>query len=223
MPRLVAADIARSLRQRIDAGEWSDRGRMPPERDLATHFGVARNTIRRAMGLLRDNGAISRHVGRGTFVVAPAGDSLAEVAARMAGASPADMMEIRLLLEPAAAAFAASNASTGELESVEAANRAATAATDMPAFEHWDAELHHRIFACSRNELLKEFHALLRVLRNRSPWYEMKMRSFSEERRLRYAGEHQAVVDALQRRDPDGAREAMAAHLRTVRANMLGR
>jgi DNA-binding FadR family transcriptional regulator len=223
MARLLADDIARSLKVRIESGEWSDGHRIPAERDLALDFGVARNTVRRAMDRLREEGAISRHVGRGTFVSADGRPTLASIVARMEGASPADMMEVRLLIEPAAAAFAATNASAAELAAVEEAHRAACAADHLAAFEQWDAELHHRIFACSRNDLLREIHALMRSLRNRGPWFEMKRRSFSEERRLRYCAEHAAVAAALRQRHPEGARTAMATHLRTVAANMLGR
>jgi DNA-binding FadR family transcriptional regulator len=141
----------------------------------------------------------------------------------MEGTSPADMMEIRQLLEPTAAAFAATNASVGELNAVRQAHEAASAALEMPDFEHWDAEFHHRIFACSRNEFLKEIHNLMRVLRNQPLWFEMKRRSFSEERRRTYCAEHQAIVDALVSRDRDGARQAMLGHLQTVERNLLGR
>jgi len=222
MPRLIAAEIARSLQERIAAGEWAD-ARVPAERHLAADLGVARNTVRRAMQLLEANGAITRHVGRGTFVAPPASPSMADTIARMEGSSPADIMEIRLLLEPAAAGAAATNASVSELSGVAEAHQLAVAAADMPGFEHWDAEFHHRIFACSRNELLREFHNLLRVLRNRSPWFEMKQRSFSEARRQRYCEEHAAIVAALMQRDPERARATMQAHLRTVAANILGR
>jgi DNA-binding FadR family transcriptional regulator len=223
MPRLVAADLARTLKQRIDAGEWGESRRVPPERDLASGYGVARNTVRRAMTLLEDEGVVVRHVGRGTFVSGGARPSMTEVIRRIEGASPADMMEIRLLLEPAAAAFAAADASVEELASMQEAHRLASAAVDMRTFENWDTEFHHRIFACSRNDLLREIHNLLRILRNQSQWFEMKKRSFSEERRATYCREHGAIVDAISERDPDGARSAMEAHLRSVAANLLGR
>jgi DNA-binding FadR family transcriptional regulator len=222
MPKLVAGDIALALKKRISDGEW-ESGRMPPERDLAGEFKVARNTVRRAVGLLEEDGTVVRQVGRGTFLAAPDPNSLAAVVARMEGTSPADMMEVRHLLEPAAAAFAATNATIGELNAVRDAYRTACEATDMPGFEHWDAEFHHRIFACSRNEFLKELHNLMRLLRNQSPWFEMKKRSFSEERRLAYCDEHEKIVDALLRRDPEAARTAMLAHLGTVARNLLGR
>ena len=223
MPRLVATDIANALKKRIEAGEWLEQGRIPPERDLASEFGVARNTVRRAVGLLQESGAVNRQVGRGTFLVSANVDTLADAIKRMEGASPADMMEIRELLEPAAAAFAATNASASEIEAVREAHLAACDAVDMPAFEHWDAEFHHRIFSCSRNEFLREIHNLMRVLRNQAPWFEMKKRSFSEERRQIYCAEHESILVALVKRDKDSARAAMLQHLKTVGRNLLGR
>ncbi len=196
---------------------------MPPERGLALEFGVARNTVRRAVAVLEDDGTVVRQAGRGTFLATAGQGSIGAVVTRMEGTSPADMMEIRRLLEPAAASFAATNASAAELRALREAHETATAATDMPAFEHWDAEFHHRIFACCRNDFLKEIHNLMRILRNQAPWFEMKKRSFSEDRRGAYCQEHQAIVDALYRRDPDGSNRAMLDHLRTVERNLLGR
>ena len=223
MPRLVASDIAGALRKRISSGEWADQGRMPPERDLASEFGVARNTIRRAVSLLQEDGTVTKQSGRGTFLQAEQKDTLAHAMARMEGASPADMMEIRLLLEPSAAQFAATNASISELNRVREAHLIAIDSTDMPDFEHWDAEFHNRIFACSRNDFLKEIHNVMRILRNQPPWFEMKKRSFSEERRQTYCREHGVILDALMSRDQEGARAAMQAHLQTVERNLLGR
>jgi DNA-binding FadR family transcriptional regulator len=187
-------------------------------------FGVARNTIRRAMHLLEEAGTISRHVGRGTFLSpTAAGPSMAAIVTRMEGASPADMMEVRLLLEPVSSADAAINASATQLAGIEEAHREALAATEIMDFERWDAELHHRIFACTRNELLRSIYSLLHRLRNQSPWHDMKRRSFSEERRQRYCAQHGEIVAAIMRRDPESARAATLAHLKTVESNILGR
>jgi DNA-binding FadR family transcriptional regulator len=223
MPRLVANDIALALKKRISAGEWQENGRIPPERDLADEFGVARNTVRRAVGLLEEDGMVVRQVGRGTFLSTADSSSLAAVITRMEGSSPADILEIRQLLEPAAVAFAATHASDSELNAVRDAHRTAAEARDLATFEHWDAEFHQRIFACSRNDFLREIHNLVRIFRNRSPWFDMKKRSFTEERRQLYCREHGAILDALLRRDADGAKEAMMAHLGTVGRNLLGR
>jgi DNA-binding FadR family transcriptional regulator len=223
MPRLIAGDIARTLKQRIEAGEWADGAAVPPERELAAAFGVARNTLRRAMNLLREDGTISRHVGRGTFVNMAPSATMTQIVARMEGASPADMMELRLLVEPLAASNAAIHASSTQLAEIEEAHGKAIEATDIMTFELWDSALHRRIFSCSRNELLRGIYDLLHVLRNQSPWFDMKKRSFSEERRQIYCDQHAAIVEAMLRRDPEAAHAAMIAHLKKVEANMLGR
>lgn len=44
---------------------------LPPERQLATRFGVARTTVRRAIGQLAREGRLSSQQGRGTFVASP--------------------------------------------------------------------------------------------------------------------------------------------------------
>lgn len=221
MSRTVAAQIAETLRSRIDAGEWAGN-RLPPERSLALDFGVARNTVRRAIALLKQERTIAGRVGRGTFVVNGTG-TVSGIVERIQGSSPADVMEIRLMLEPSTAAFAATQASASELAAVGDAHRRAIASPDMPGFEHWDAEFHHRIVACSRNDLLRQVHDLLKTLRNQTPWFEMKRRSFSEETRQSYCAQHAFILETLNRRDPEAARDAMLAHLLAVRFNLLGR
>ncbi|GAB3868221.1 GntR family transcriptional regulator [Dactylosporangium cerinum] len=44
---------------------------LPPERDLATHYGVARSTVRQAISELVIEGRLAAHRGRGTFVAEP--------------------------------------------------------------------------------------------------------------------------------------------------------
>ncbi len=218
-----ANDIAASLKDRIQSGEWNGSGKLPTERELAGSYQVARNTVRRAVDLLQAQGLVYRRMGSGTFLREEQPDELTAIVRRMEDASPADMMELRLLLEPSAAAFAATNASVSQLTAIENAHVKAVAASEMPEFEKWDTEFHQLIFECSRNDLLREINNVLNVLRNQSPWFAMKKRSFSEERRALYCSEHQKVMDALKNRLPDDAAEAMRAHLLTVQKNMLGR
>ena len=86
MPKLMAAAIGQSLRQRLGAGEWRDRGRLPDERSLAVEYQVARNTLRRAIDGLAADGLVSREVGRGTFLH-QAKSSLYDLARRAPAAS----------------------------------------------------------------------------------------------------------------------------------------
>jgi DNA-binding GntR family transcriptional regulator len=60
--------VANVLRERVEAGNLPG-GRLSPEDALATEFGVARETVRRALAVLIDEGLIRSTHGRGHFVV----------------------------------------------------------------------------------------------------------------------------------------------------------
>jgi GntR family transcriptional regulator, hexuronate regulon transcriptional repressor len=221
MPKTVAPEVAESLRRRIDAGEWASSRRLPNERELAHEYKVARNTVRSAIDKIACEGLISREVGRGTFLRHNSRIDFMNVLQELTGVSPIDMMAVRQIFEPRAAAMAATNASAGHLHEIAAAHAASLDAVDMEAFEHCDAELHQRIFAGTRNELLNHLHGILKLIRNQELWRDIKRRSFSAERRLIYCREHKAIVDALMRRDADAASTAMRTHLDTVSRNLF--
>src|SRR3954470_24970591 len=61
--------LAAILRKRIHNGELPAGRRMPSEKDLHDEFGLARETVRRAMAVLRAEGLIDIRPGHGTFVV----------------------------------------------------------------------------------------------------------------------------------------------------------
>jgi GntR family transcriptional regulator len=65
---LVYVQVADDIAARIASGELASGTRLRAERDLATHYGVAYGTIRRAMQLLRERELIVTIHGRGTFV-----------------------------------------------------------------------------------------------------------------------------------------------------------
>jgi DNA-binding GntR family transcriptional regulator len=61
--------LAAVLRDRIRTGALQPERRMPSEKDLQDEFGLARETIRRALALLRAEGLVEVRHGHGTFVI----------------------------------------------------------------------------------------------------------------------------------------------------------
>ena len=59
------------LRTQIEAGVYATGTRLPSERDLAQAFQVSRMTARQALQLLAQDGFVSSHVGKGTYVRRP--------------------------------------------------------------------------------------------------------------------------------------------------------
>jgi DNA-binding FadR family transcriptional regulator len=222
MPKNLAPEIAVSLKARINSGEWGSANMLPNERALAVHYGVARNTVRRAISTLESDGLISREVGRGTIIKEQQSADMIDIMQRIAGTSPLDVMNMRLIIEPQAAASAATNASESEIKNIRIAHEEAVAAHSLESFEAADNEFHRRIFISTRNEFLHSLHDMLLAIRSRQPMVEIRRRNFTEERRLAYCEQHGAIVDALVVRDSAGAARAMRAHLTARSKNLFG-
>ncbi|MEV7360370.1 winged helix-turn-helix domain-containing protein [Kitasatospora sp. NPDC091276] len=63
--------VAAVLAHEIKSGKLAPGSPVPSERDLSERFGVARNTARSALGVLRDDGLVETVPNRGTYVVEP--------------------------------------------------------------------------------------------------------------------------------------------------------
>ena len=236
-PRARTQAAANEIRQQILSGTWASGRPLPPERDMASQFGVARNTLRRIIQELEEEGLIESHPGRGTFVRAsPLGDvagqaealagSLGDGAApdfakRLRGASPADLMEVRVLLEPLVVELAASRATAEDIAAIEGALKNSVSAKGLAEFEHWDAQLHLAIFRAARNAILLAWCEAINIVRNEPGWYRLKKRSVTPELRSTYDREHTEIVAALRDRDPDLARELVRKHMVRVRDSLL--
>jgi GntR family transcriptional regulator len=68
----VYRQLAAILRARILAGRIDPGHVVPSEKQLEQEFGLSRNTSRRAIALLRDEGLVVTVAGRGSYVVSEA-------------------------------------------------------------------------------------------------------------------------------------------------------
>lgn len=214
-----AHDLVEEIRRRIDRGELRGGTRLPPERDLAKTYGLARNTVRRALAELEHQGRLVRQIGRGTFVAA--GREESGLNWIMREASPSDVMEVRLIIEPQVAALAAARATAEDLKDLESAYRQSVAAKGIAEFEHWDAVMHQTVFRAARNNLLLDYCKAINQVRNQPTWFRLKQRSVTPDTRRVYDQQHGALVVALKERDTDAARKVMHEHLVTVRENLM--
>ncbi|MEW6262693.1 MAG: GntR family transcriptional regulator [Thermodesulfobacteriota bacterium] len=63
--------VVMDLLNKIKGGELPTNAMLTPEEELAREYGVSRNTIRHAIGLLVKDGYLMRIPGKGTFVLNP--------------------------------------------------------------------------------------------------------------------------------------------------------
>jgi GntR family transcriptional regulator len=64
----VYAQLVAILRARIDRGDWAPGRRILSESQLVQAYGLARGTVRKAVGVLIEEGVLVAVHGRGTFV-----------------------------------------------------------------------------------------------------------------------------------------------------------
>jgi GntR family transcriptional repressor for pyruvate dehydrogenase complex len=187
-------------------------------------FGIARNTLRKALSCLRRDGTISRHIGRGTFVARETTNisvSAAESLMRsIHGSSPTDIMELRLILEPPFVALAASRANSRDLLQIAHCLERSEAAKTALEFEHWDGKLHHAILASTHNGLLTDVYDAISGVRKQPEWEALKQRSLTSERHRLYKDQHRRIVKALSARDAQAASKEVRAHLLEVKSGL---
>lgn len=66
--RPLHAQLAMTLREAIERGDFSPGERLPAERDLAERYNASRTTVRLALSTLKSQGLIGSGQGQGTYV-----------------------------------------------------------------------------------------------------------------------------------------------------------
>jgi len=181
---------------------------------LARELDVSPTPVREALARLESEGLVAKRALRG-YTAAPLldADGLRK------------LFEMRRILEPAAARLAGSRMppeALAELEelaeqmraSASSAQNVETRYQDYRDFADHDARFHRLIADHSGNDLLSD--AIVR-LRSHMHLYRLYFKHGIEEDT---SGEHEAVLDALRRRDSGGAEAAMLAHIESSCARM---
>ncbi len=194
--------------------------RLPPERELARRLGVTRNTLRKALGVLEAQGRLDRHVGRGTFVASRPNPQAA--ARGLVESSPAEVMAVRLAIEPQLLPLAVAAARPADLERMGQCLVRARSAVSFHDIEIWDTALHQAIAEATHNVLAGAILRVINGARDQPYWGSLKERTLTPARQETSQREHEEIVDAIRERDAQRAQAAMRHHLLTVQTMLLG-
>ncbi|QIE43493.1 FadR/GntR family transcriptional regulator [Meridianimarinicoccus aquatilis] len=212
------------LRNFISEGGYSSGDRLPAERELTERLALSRTELRKALDALEREGAVWRHVGKGTFVADR--DSESDVSSSILDISrkltPFRMVRARLVIEPAIAREAAINASAESLRLIERAMVRTRNATTWAEYEQHDDLLHHQIATASDNLLLVSLFEQLNLVRRAVSWGSVVRDSVRPSSDHTSFAEHEAIFAALTARDKDAAYEAMRSHLHSVSGRLFG-
>jgi GntR family transcriptional repressor for pyruvate dehydrogenase complex len=210
--------IVQQIEESIDKGELKEGDQLPAERELAQQFGVSRTAVREAVKTLSEKGLVEAYAGRGTFITNGSTNSIRNTLDRMIRNGPlegtAHLAEMREILEPEIAFLAAKRADQETISAMQESISVMDAARmDPEAFIEGDLDFHLALAEAAGNPLiLSLIDSIVGLLR------EQRMRTYYTEggpERGQY--HHKRILEAIEHRDPQGARDAMRAHLRQVR------
>lgn len=198
------------LRQQIESGRLPNHSKLPPERVLAEQYGISRTVVRKTLAILEAEGKIRRHVGRGTFVGSAPGS------AGIWSASPSELIELRLFLEPRLAGAAALRATPEDIDTLRHCLTKFETASEWETHQLWDYTLHQAIAVASHNSLVVQVMEEISELRKLKNWDRLQKLIMNESRKQVVARSHRGIVEAITDRDPKRATMAMRDHLLSV-------
>ncbi len=215
----LSDDIVGQIISLIGGGVLKAGERLPSEKELCLRFGVGRTTIREALRSLAVMGILDGRVGEGTFVSQDNRkylDKALQWGLLIDNKSVQDLVETRVMLESQTAFLAASRATDENLQEIEKALNGMRETVKQPELylEH-DLQFHLAIARATQNKIL--FNLLSMTRGYLQTWIsksllkpslrQLVIRSESSVR------EHERILHALRRRQPEEARVAMTEHI----------
>ncbi|MGH9668379.1 MAG: FadR/GntR family transcriptional regulator [Bryobacteraceae bacterium] len=215
------SSVLAQLRSFLEDGGYAAGAKLPPERVLAAHLKVGRPAIREAIKALSILDVLESRRGDGTYVQSLAAlhagwPAIVEVSER--DLNMLEVLEVRKMLEPKAAALAAARASEQQLREIVEANAAIEAeSADFLKVGRLDYALHAAIVRASGNSILNGVQRYLTPYLVKSR--VITARSVPDWTRMR--ADHTAIVEAICRGESIAAEQAMLEHMHHVGLDLI--
>ncbi|WP_297323308.1 FadR/GntR family transcriptional regulator [uncultured Bartonella sp.] len=210
----LADQIVEVLHARITSGDLSAGDQLPTEQQLSDGFQVSRAVVREAIARLKQTGMIRTQQGRGAFVVEADNDMMLKLSLRSHDVQPIHVMELRRIIEVAAAQFAAQRRSDKD---IEALNREISilenCGDDLMKRAQADMCFHQAIAVASANPLfvtvLEKLHQTI------IDFLKLAHGNTSKVKGAFHAAEneHRQIVEAIINGNEEDAGKAMLQHL----------
>ncbi|WP_255462256.1 FCD domain-containing protein [Granulicella sp. WH15] len=200
------------FQQMLSEGILTPGTKLPPERELAAHFKVARSSLRQALKVLEIMGVITQKVGDGSYLNRDASSVLAvpmEFLFLLDDTSVQELTELRFLMEPALAAKAAERANSDDIALLrQSIADLENSERDRVKLVASDLLFHRAIFQASGNRLTgRLFHTIHRAMLN---MIMVTSQLVDLEHTVAF---HKPILAAIEQRDAPLAARLMTAHL----------
>jgi DNA-binding FadR family transcriptional regulator len=211
--RTLHAQVAREVGLQIIEGEFAPGAVLPNEADLGMQLGVSRTALREAVKVLAAKGLVEVRRKTGTRV-RPQHDWNALdpdvlnwlFSGKGFALGIPDLLELRLIIEPAGARLAAQRATAENLAEIEAALHAMETDLENSASSvESDLRFHLAILEATQNTFMRPFGALIQEALRAS----FKLTNHDRAAFEKSLGRHRDVLEAIRSRDSEAAEAAM--------------
>ncbi|WP_300033610.1 FCD domain-containing protein [uncultured Roseobacter sp.] len=218
----LSSAVVRQIELLILRGILRPGERLPAERELAERLKVSRPSLRDAIGVLQEQGLLSARAGAGIYVADVLGSAFSPALVQLFARHEAavfDYLSFRRDMEGLAAERAARVGSETDLRVVQTVfdhMRAAHDSRNPEEEAQLDARFHMAIIEASHNVVMLHMMRSMYELLREGVFYNRQIMFRQKTTRGRLLEQHAAINDALQARDPEGARAAVESHLSFV-------
>ncbi|MCO7514965.1 FadR family transcriptional regulator [Pseudomonas guariconensis] len=224
-PRSLAQELVTVLTERIRSGQLKRGDKLPTESQIMAEEGVSRTVVREAISRLQASGQVETRHGIGTFVLdAPASSGLRiDPATIVTLREVLAVLELRIALEVESAGLAAQRRSDEALaamrEALDELNEGVSHASDAVSA---DFQFHLLIAQASGNHYFADIidHLGTSII----PRTRLNSARLAHDDQAHYMSrlrhEHDAIYEAIARRDSEGAKMAMRMHLSNSRERL---
>lgn len=219
----VTDEAIDKIKGMITDGRLRPGDRLPKEADLASELGLSRSSLREAVRALSLIHVLDVRQGDGTYVTSLEPGRLLEAMSFVVDFHRDDtvleFLEVRRILEPAATALAAQRATGEEVAAMRAHLAALGPAPTVEDLVKNDLEFHRQVCTASGNKVLTSLLDSMSGPTTRARVW----RGLTQEGALtRTMAEHQAIVDALEAHDTEGARAWATIHIVSIEQWLRG-
>ncbi|MFK3905172.1 FadR/GntR family transcriptional regulator [Bacillus safensis] len=209
--------IYNQILSEIQLGSFKVGDKLPSERELCEQFGVSRAPVRQALSALEMNGVIYSRQGEGVFVKNTT--ITTEGTLSMKSASPEDIVEARMHIEPLIIHFAALRATDQEIEELKKTIKKMEEETRSGVYvPETDEQLHMGIARASHNDLFVTFmSSITNAMKQQEMWRFIRDRTVtrSDYREINFQ-EHKMIIEALEERNASEAVTRMTDHMQNL-------
>ncbi len=211
--------IANELLSRIESGEYDSR--LPAERHLAEEFGVPRNTVRSALGLLVQRKVIGRRAGSGNFILASANESESDrtastlqSAAVAENTGPVKLHMVRGIFEPELVRLAVGHTSPKNIDALRRiVERMELVGNDAGKFAECEESFCLQLARGTENPLLIAIYELIADVRRLSNWRAQRRKKLTPEHIGECHKRYRAIFEAIENHDASSAVEYLRLQL----------